>query len=67
MAQAKRRFLVDERGRRHSVILSMAEYRELMEDLTDLALIAERKEEPQESLESVKRRLEEKWQHTGSK
>ena len=67
MAQAKRRFLVDERGRRHSVILSMSEYPELMEDLTDLALIAERKEEPRESLESVKSRLEEKWQHTGSK
>ena len=55
------RFLVDENGRKKSVVLPIAEYQELLEDLTDLAVIAERKEEPSEPLEPVKHRLEEKW------
>ncbi len=67
MAKEKLRFLVDERGRRRSVIVPIKEYRELMEDLADLATFAERKDEPAESLESVKKRLEKKWQNTGSK
>ncbi len=65
MAQAKRRFLVDENGRRHSVVLPMKEYEEMLEDLEDLALIAERRGEPTESLDVVKKRLEDKWQSTG--
>ncbi len=66
MAQAKRRFLVDENGRRTSVVLPIGEFQELMEDLEDLAVIAERNEEPAESLEAVKKRLEAKWLNTGS-
>ena len=37
-----------------------AEYQALVEDLADLAVIAERKGDPAESLEAVKQRLEEK-------
>ena len=66
MAQAKKRFLVDENGRKTSVVLSISEYQELLEDLEDLAVITERKEEPTEPLDLVKKRLEAKWLNTGS-
>jgi hypothetical protein len=61
MAREKIRFLVDDRGRKQSVVLPIKEYQELLEDLVDLALIAERKNELAEPLEVVKKRLEEKW------
>jgi hypothetical protein len=61
MAREKIRFLVDDRGRKQSVVLAIKEYQELLEDLVDLALIAERKNELAEPLEVVKKRLEEKW------
>ena len=48
MAREKVRFLVDEKGRKRSVVLPIADYQELLEDLADLAVIAERKEEPGE-------------------
>ncbi len=44
-------------GRRVAVILPLAEYQELLEDVEDLAVIASRKDEPTVSLEQVKRRL----------
>lgn len=67
MAQAKKRFLVDENGRKKSVVLPMNEYRELLEDLQDLAVIAERKEEQVEALEVLRKRLDNKWRNTGSR
>lgn len=39
-------FLTNEKGDRVSVVLPLAEYEELLEDLEDLARIAERREEP---------------------
>lgn len=66
MAQAKKRFLVDENGRKTSVVLSISEYHELLEDLEGLAVIAERKEEPTEPLDLVRKRLEAKWLNTES-
>ena len=67
MAQARKRFIVDEKGRKRSVVLPMTEYLELLEDLEDLAIIAERRDEPTEPFDVVKKRLQEKWQTTGSK
>ena len=64
MAREKMRFLVDEKGRKKSVVLPIADYQELLEDLADLAIIAERKEQPVEPLEVVKQRLEDKWRNT---
>ena len=65
MAREKIRFLVDENGRKKSVVLPVKEYQDLLEDLADLVLIAERKAEPTEPLVAVKKRLEEKWRNTG--
>lgn len=67
MAREKVRFLVDEKGRKQSVVLPIKEYQELIEDLADLALIADRKDEPTEPLDVIRKRLEEKWQITGSR
>ena len=67
MAREKIRYLVDEQGRKKSVVLPIKQYEELLEDLADLAIIAERKGEPAEPLGVVRKRLEEKWQSTGSR
>ena len=44
-------------GKRTAVILPIAEYEELLEDLHDLAIIARRRDEPLIPLDEVKRRL----------
>ena len=67
MAKESKYFIVDERGRKKFVVLPIREYQELMEDLADMALIAERKKEPAEPLEAVKKRLEDKWRITESR
>ena len=51
MAREKIRFLVDETGRKQSVVLPIKEYQDRLEDL---ALIAERKDEPAEPLDIVR-------------
>lgn len=50
-------FVVDTEGRRKGVILSMERYEQLTEDLHDLAVVAERREEKPISLEEMKERL----------
>jgi hypothetical protein len=50
-------FVVDAKGNKTGVILSMKRYQKLMEDLHDLAVIAERRAEKPVSLEEMKRRL----------
>jgi len=50
-------FLTDPEGHKTAVVVPLSEYESLLEDLHDLALIAERKDEPRVSLEDVKSRL----------
>lgn len=50
-------YVVDEQGRRTAVLLPLKEYQELLEDLHDLAVVAERRDEPAVSFGEVKRRL----------
>jgi hypothetical protein len=50
-------FVVDAKGNKTGVILSMKRYQKLMEDLHDLAAVAERRAEKPVSLEEVKRSL----------
>jgi hypothetical protein len=61
------RFVVTRKGQKTGVLLSLKEYRELLEDLTDLAIIAERKGEPSQPFDLVKERLERKWLNTSLK
>jgi len=39
-------FITDKKGNKQSVILSISALQELLEDINDLAMIAERKDEP---------------------
>ena len=41
----KPEYITDEKGERKSVILSVSAYEELLQDLEDLAAVAERREE----------------------
>ena len=51
-------FIVDAKGKKTSVILSLRQYQKLLEDLHDLAVIAERRTETPISFDEMKRRLE---------
>lgn len=51
-------FVVDAHGKKTGVLLSLKQYEKLLEDLHDLAVVAERRSENPVSLEDVKRRRE---------
>lgn len=50
-------YITDESGNKTAVILPIGEFEELLEDLEDLAMQAERRDEPTLSFEEVKERL----------
>ena len=50
-------FITDEHGQRTAVVLPVADYEELLEDVADLAAVAERRDEERISLAEVKQRL----------
>lgn len=50
-------YITDESGKKTAIILPIEEFEELMEDLEDLAVLAERREEPTISFEEVIARL----------
>ena len=50
-------FLTDEAGRKIAVVVPVDDYNELMDDVSDLAAVAERRSEDRLSLDEVKRRL----------
>jgi len=49
--------VVDADGKKTAVILSLKRYRQLIEDLHDLAVVAERRDEGPISVDEMKRRL----------
>ena len=55
----KEQYVVDGDEKRTAVILPIEQYERLLEDLHDLAVVAERREEEPISLEETKRRLRE--------
>ena len=52
-------FVVDQDGKRQAVIVPLKDYERLMEDLHDLAVVAERRDEEPISLDEMKQRLRE--------
>ena len=54
---ANEQYVVDEKGQKVAVIISLKEYEELLEDLHDLAVVAERRDEPTTPLEEIKEKL----------
>ncbi len=57
MATPREQFIVDEKGRKTGVVLPFRRYQKLMEDLHDLAVVAERRSEKAVGLDELKRRL----------
>lgn len=51
-------FVTDETGRKTAVLIDLRKYGELWEDIYDSLLARQRAEEPRETLESVKKRLQ---------
>jgi hypothetical protein len=50
-------YVVDEKGNRIAVILPLTEYQHIKEDLHDLAMVAERRDEDTISLAELKKRV----------
>ena len=57
MKKIHEQYVIDEEGRKKAVIIPIEEYEELLEDLHDLAVIAERRDEPTIDFEKVKENL----------
>ncbi len=51
------RYIVDSSGNKIAVVVPIDEFNGLLEDLHDLVVIAERRDEPTVSFEEVKKRL----------
>lgn len=54
----KAQYLIDESGQKTAVVIPVEEYEELLEDIHDLAVIAERKDESTTGFDKLKKRLE---------
>jgi hypothetical protein len=52
-------YITDQQGEKKSVILPISEFEELIEDIEDLAAVAERREEPTTSHEDLIAELKE--------
>jgi len=50
-------YVTDERGKKQSVILAVETYEEMLEDIQDLVVVAERRKEKTISFDDMKKRL----------
>lgn len=57
MRTIKEKFIVNKNGKKTEVILDIDEYEELLEDLHDLAVVAERKDEATTEFSEVMKKL----------
>jgi len=57
MVAEPEQYLVDSSGKKTGVILSLRRYKQLLEDLHDLAVVAERRDEETVSLQDLRQRL----------
>jgi PHD/YefM family antitoxin component YafN of YafNO toxin-antitoxin module len=57
MSKSKPRYIVDESGHKTAVVIPVEEYEDLLEDVHDLAIIAERKNESTTSFDELKKRV----------
>jgi hypothetical protein len=54
---SRERYVTDRKGKRTGVMLSIKRYSRLMEDLHDLAVVAERRDEKPVTADDMKKRL----------
>jgi translation initiation factor IF-3 len=59
MVKIQEQYIINGKGQRTGVILPIEKYEELLEDLRDLVVIAERRDEPVISFDKLKERLRE--------
>jgi len=59
MGTTQEQFIVNAKGKKTGVLLSLKQYQRLMEDLHDLAIVAERRKEKPIAFEELKRQLRE--------
>jgi PHD/YefM family antitoxin component YafN of YafNO toxin-antitoxin module len=57
MNKFRGKFIVDKNGKKTAVVLPVEEYEELLEDIHDLAIVAERRDEYTVSFKELKKRL----------
>ena len=57
MGTSRQQFAVDQSGKKKGLVLSLRRYRRLLEDLHDLAVVAERRREQPISMMEMKKRL----------
>ena len=57
MATRQEQFVIDDKGKKTGVIVPVKQYQKLIEDLHDLAIVAERREEETVSLDVLKSKL----------
>ena len=57
MSKSQPRYIVDESGNKTAVVIPVEEYEDLLEDVHDLAIIAERKNESTISFDESKKRV----------
>ena len=57
MKSLQEQYVIDKKGKRAAVIIPVKEYNQLIEDLHDLAVVAERRSEKTISLAEMKKRL----------
>jgi hypothetical protein len=57
MEKFQEHYIINEIGEKTAAVIPIKEYEELLEDLHDLAVIAERKDEATISFEEVKKKL----------
>ena len=55
MAKLQEQYIVNQKGQKTAIILAVEEYEEPLENLHDLAIIAERRDKPTISFEEVKK------------
>jgi PHD/YefM family antitoxin component YafN of YafNO toxin-antitoxin module len=58
MGTPRPQYITDKNGKKTAVVLSLRRYRQMIEDLHDLAMVAERRREKPVPLQDLKRRLE---------
>jgi len=59
MKTLKERYVIDNKGNKTDVIISVSDFDKLLEDLHDLAVLAERLDEIPVSMDEMKKRLHE--------
>ena len=63
MIELGRQYIVNASGEKTAVIIPAGEYEELLGDFHDLAVVAERREDPTVSFEELKEKLNGKGQY----